>query len=861
MKLIRAIKKLKDIKDKFYNEKGSALVTVLILLFIFAIIGSAVLVTTINNMSVSQRISEYEDTYYIAEANAQYALTYIKEEVTGLYVKLKETGTKDKDLDAYEKEMADFYPTLLAKIESAVDDNRFTPMDFSAQGITTTVTFTIDNTTPIPTANFGTSGNAVRFLIESVAESATSRRVVNAVLVVDDPDIEWHETSAPPMTDRRILAAGNILSAQYTTTHVNALFCRGNVTAGSTLTDQFMSIHSGYTDYFTYDANNSINEYLRWDLQYSKFPTNDAFNSPYIADNFYSIFAASTAGSSTYYLIDDWFYETTGYYIKACAPIYGSLEYDNNDIIDSKSSDKDVDYYYTQETQLDTRTSTRYVGTADAPVRVYAIGNLVLSGTKNLEHCYIFAEGDITINIVGHIENSIIISNQGTININCDYIVNDYNMHTLIKAAGDINVILDVGSDMQYVVFRSMGGKITVDTGDTPAQEKITIKSCYFHTNKNDPDAMIYIKNSYLLMSYVSAGKDLVLRNCSGQKSSFYAFGYTDEDITLYGKTKLYLGATSTSSFLDYNNYMQFSIDRSGAPYYYDRLFRGIIVISELPPKANRIWTQENTYLNCDFTTGESIFVSDPRYQIAYGDQITDLASCRLLADREVLIEDVTMDECYVFAGIRGYEDEQSYYEIDGKLRLAVVRGIYMQLNHSHNSISNSVLYTRGRMMYSQHTPETEGYLISEYGKVRVSSSLFYSKGNFEYNGLTTSQGIDSTIIKNNDSLCNDMIIMTEADVRPHEFYPSNEDVVFIGGDMDISTTDLYTSGELYALYNGSYTTPQIKDGVEIQAPNLYDNYFEQKLTLEEIQLFSPGFEEVFVFEDIYEKIEAENGG
>ena len=76
------------------------------------------------------------------------------------------------------------------------------------------------------------------------------------------------------------------------------------------------------------------------------------------------------------------------------------------------------------------------------------------------------------------------------------------------------------------------------------------------------------------------------------------------------------------------------------------------------------------------YATGESIFVSDPRYQIAYGDQITDLASCRLLADREVLIEDVTMDECYVFAGIRGYEDEQSYYEIDGKLRLAVVRGV-----------------------------------------------------------------------------------------------------------------------------------------------------------------------------------------
>ena len=455
------------LKEHFFNEKGSSLLIALALLLIFAIIGSAVLITTINNMSVSMRISEYEDTYYIAEANAQYALTFIKEQVGSYYMELK--GIKSTDEAKYIEAMEEFYPTLIERIstgENYVKTTRFVPIDFSDQGITTTVNITMDTETPLPTSDYGEEGNAVRFLIESIAESETSRRVVNAVLVVDDPDIEWHYTSVPPMTDRRILAADEVLSAQSTTTQENALFCRGNVTAGNSLSDKFLDIHAAYTDIFTYDSNNSIPAYLKWDLQYSKFPSHAAFNSPYVYDDFYSIFEASTPGSSTYYLIDDWFYKTTGYYITGCAPIYGPLIYKNLDIIDSKSKEKDVDYYYTQETQLDTRTSTRYEGTADDPGRVYAIGNLVLSGTKNLENCYIYAEGDITININGHIENSIIISNQGALSITAAYIQNSNNTsHTLLKAAKDVTIKLPAASSMRYVVVRSMGGKITVDTG------------------------------------------------------------------------------------------------------------------------------------------------------------------------------------------------------------------------------------------------------------------------------------------------------------------------------------------------------------------------------------------------------------
>ena len=136
-------------------------------------------------------------------------------------------------------------------------------------------------------------------------------------------------------------------------------------------------------------------------------------------------------------------------------------------------------------------------------------------------------------------------------------------------------------------------------------------------------------------------------------------------------------------------------------------------------------------------------------------------------------------------------------------------------------------------------------------------TSTFYSKDNFEYNGLSTSQGLDSTIMKNNDVYCNDMVIVTEGSVRPHEFYPSSEDVLFIGGNMMISTTESYTSGLLANLYG----IPKTFSYFDAQNDILYSNYFEQTLAAGDTLVYAPGFTEVFVYEDIYEKTEAENGG
>jgi len=666
------------------------------------------------------------------------------------------------------------------------------------------------------------------------------------------------------MTDRRILAGDDILSASQSTSLENAIICRGNATSGNSLSNAFLDNHESLSDTYTYDSNNSIPYYLKWELQFEKFPTNIVYS------DFTSLFEASTANTSTYNAIVDWYWETVRYNVPGYEPGYGPGEYSSKYIIDSSARKNDVpkylDYYYDQSVIVDSRPSTKYEGTASNQVRIYAIGSLELSGTKNLEHCYIFAEGDIIININGHIEDSIIISNGGSVTITCDYIKNTQGEHKIIKAQDDIKITLDEDSDLHYAVIRSVTGGIDIKHSSYDVtKNKIEMKGCYLYTDPAYIDAMIVLNNIYINNSFVNAGKDLVLRNCSGLGSGFYAYGLTDADLAVNSNTGykyLYTGTTSTERQLDYLNYMQIPIDRDYAKY-----FRGIIFITELVQVNGTYNLTENTFTNCDFTTREDIFMASPRYTISTGNQMIDFSDCRLIADREVMIDHVTMNHCYVFAGIRGYESEDSYYYLDGAMRYGVARGIYLRMDYVKNQLDNSVFYSRGKIIYSQHTPESDGYPISTYGKQRVGGSgtnngpcLFYSKDNFEYNGLATSQSVDVSMMKNYDDYCNDMIIMTEENIAPHEFYPSAEDVLFIGGNMQIVTDpDIpYTSNRLLTFYGdtgSSYT------GLELQARTLFENYFEQKLNTDEILLFTPGFTDVFSYEDIYEKTQSDNGG
>ena len=840
---------ISSIKKGIKSQKGSTLMTVLIIMLIFAVIGSAVLITSANNLRIAQRVSEYEDIYYMAESNAQYALSYVKEEIIDYYAEIKAIPAGSNW--EYTKKMEDFYPTIVDEVTKDNGANAFNPLDFSDQGVTSTINISISDDTPIPTSGFGDEGDPVKFIIESVAQTENSRRVVTAILVVEDPDVRWKMTSGPPMTDMRMLIGNEIvLTDDWNAGEYNSIFCRGSALIAYAFVDQFLEDHLEYLGTYTYDFSNAVPAMLEWDLQYSKFPPVDVFES------FESLFEASTSGTTLYNDVHDWTNSTVKYEITSYAPAI----YDSKDIMDKNTKSSEVDYYYTQSTQNDYRPSTRYEGTVADPVRVFASGNLILTSTKNLKNCYIYARGDITIDIYGYIENSIIISENGSVSIDCYYMSNTDGVHHMIKGNNNVSILLNEGADMERIVGVSTYGKFTVgiDNGSTN-DTKITMNRCYIYTNSLDVDAMVVLNNVYALKSFINAGKDLVLINCSGQKSGYYAHGTTDANLSAWGGyTKLYLGDSYAQRYLDYNRYMQYAVDRD----YFRRWMRGIIFISQLPPIGNStIYTEENTFNQCDFTTDESIYLCDPRFTLQNKSQLIDLYNCRLLANREVLLEDVTMNKCYTYAGIDGYEDEQDYYYVWGVWKLYAVRGIYMRMDRTHNELRDSVFYSRGRMMYSQHTPEQDGYPVTEAGKVRVYDSFFYSIKNFEYNGMSTSEGLDSTVMRNNSDLCNNMIIMTEANLGPHEFSPSiANDVLFIGGDLELDPDKPHYSGVLDRLFGGP-ASGYGGGALEVQYETLYLNYFEQRLTNDEIIKEVPEFGDVFIFEDIYEKKEAEMGG
>jgi len=105
------------------------------------------------------------------------------------------------------------------------------------------------------------------------------------------------------------------------------------------------------------------------------------------------------------------------------------------------------------------------------------------------------------------------------------------------------------------------------------------------------------------------------------------------------------------------------------------------------------------------------------------------------------------------------------------------------------------------------------------------------------------------------------MIIMTESNLGPHEYSPSvANDVLFIGGDLQLDPEQPHYSGTLFNLMGGP-ALRGIDDTIEVQCEKLYDNYFEQLLTPEEMIREAPEYATVFVYEDIYEKNEVGNGG
>ncbi|MEH7223079.1 pilus assembly PilX N-terminal domain-containing protein [Bacillus sp. JJ1566] len=81
------------------NEKGIALVMVLLILTVMTILGLALIGLTLNNMKMSSGERSYQSTYYIAESGVTYTMDRVNKNIVNLYNDSTDKGTFFSKID------------------------------------------------------------------------------------------------------------------------------------------------------------------------------------------------------------------------------------------------------------------------------------------------------------------------------------------------------------------------------------------------------------------------------------------------------------------------------------------------------------------------------------------------------------------------------------------------------------------------------------------------------------------------------------------------------------------------------------------------------------------------------------------
>lgn len=91
------MKRIRNYKKYVQNEKGISLFIVLMVLVVVSIMGISLMGMAASNVKMNSSNREYQSTYYIAEAGANYVLANIKGELEELYQKVKNENPKKSD--------------------------------------------------------------------------------------------------------------------------------------------------------------------------------------------------------------------------------------------------------------------------------------------------------------------------------------------------------------------------------------------------------------------------------------------------------------------------------------------------------------------------------------------------------------------------------------------------------------------------------------------------------------------------------------------------------------------------------------------------------------------------------------------
>ena len=233
------------------NKKGSALLTVLMVMTVLIVVGLGVFSNSINNLNTTDVITINERSYYASEDAAQIAVSTIKNEVNKYYMAMKDASS----YAAYQSLYDNFFNYLQGRLVGA--SSILSSPDFIESELDgkTTLTCTMDTPSIKASGYLGTT-----FTVTAVTTIEGVDRTVIGKLRVDAAPLSFQWTSAPPLTEYVLLAGGDV------NTNANYLQAVGSAILNGTVANPSY-FHATSLN----ENDSSVEELLTWQLYYDQF--------------------------------------------------------------------------------------------------------------------------------------------------------------------------------------------------------------------------------------------------------------------------------------------------------------------------------------------------------------------------------------------------------------------------------------------------------------------------------------------------------------------------------------------------------------------------------------------------------------
>jgi Tfp pilus assembly protein PilX len=560
---------------KKIDKKGSALLTVLVVMTVLLVVGMGIVSSATNNLTTTDVVTINERSYYAAEDAAQIAIATIKNEISKYYMTMKDASN-----DAvYQSLYNNFFNYLSGRLTG--ENSILSSPDFVESELdgSTTVTCVMDTPTMQASGYYGTT-----FVVTCVTTLEGISRTVVGKLRVDAAPLDFQWTSAPALSDSVLLLDGNVeVDCEGSENHLSV--------SGTSKMSGEVLYSCGFSSTDLVENDLTVEDLLTWQLFYDQFDTA-------ISDPAMPYIVTPHTASNKYYFPGS----TT-----ITKKVTGKNIYCGGDLVLDNVEVNNCNIYVA---------GNLFINNTDDPDRlkgtsIYVGGNMFINTSNfwpdGINNMYLYAGGNISIvlgssgaghaNNSGHIEQAYITAG-GNITITSAYTSNDDDIiiNSAFKAGGSIEIAGQTYLDNPLIdqisntTFETTSGDITIVSAYMQSNNKLhagddvviatygmTSTDIYADDNITVDSSRLYSSSQtqyYSNYCKLAAQDDLTIINSSFRNSYFYAgqnlylqltSGYSIRESIMYSEEDAYYDNTWTGNM----DTMQSTLIYTNSDFYY----------------------------------------------------------------------------------------------------------------------------------------------------------------------------------------------------------------------------------------------------------------------------------------------------